>query len=183
MARKGLPPRAARPARKARRKDGSVVHVHYTPAIAEMICERIANGEIWYRICNTEGLPSYKSLYVWLDRYPAFAEAYARAQDIAAHARFEKALVVAEDATAATVSADRLHVSTLLRHAEVLAPQRYGSRRREAAPEPPLIVVQQYRRDPLGGPAIPILDVTPTAPRLDRAIDEAVGGEDRSDAG
>jgi hypothetical protein len=161
---RGTTPRAPRPARKAVRKDGSVVHVHYTPEVAEQICERIANGEIWYRFCNTDGLPSYRSLYVWVKRYPEFAEAYAQAQEIAAHARFEKALVVAEDATAATVSADRLHVSTLLRHAAALAPLSYGSERRggRAAEPPATIILQQYRRDPLGGPAIPIFDVTPT---------------------
>ena len=71
------------------------------------------------------------------------------------------------------MSADRLHVSTLLRHAEALAPLRYGSGRREA-PEPPTIILQEYRRDPLGGPAIPIFDVTPT-----KAIDVEEGSDER----
>jgi hypothetical protein len=171
MPKRSSTPRPPRPAGKVVRKDGRVLHVHYTPAVAEEICERISGGEIWYRICNTGRLPSYRSLYVWTKRYPEFAEAYAQAQEIAAHARFEKALVVAEDSTAATVQADRLHVSTLKWHAEALAPDVYGVRRRVGEREAPMVILQEYRRDPLGGPAIPIFDVTPQ-----QARDGAGGG-------
>jgi hypothetical protein len=156
-------PRPLRPARKAVRRDGSVVHVHYTPKVAAEICERIANGDSWYRICNTGRLPSYRTLYTWRDRYPEFAEALAQAQEVSAHARFEKALAVAEDATAATVQADRLHVGTLKWHAERLAPAIYGPGRGagENGERVTTVILQQYRRDPLGGPAIPVFDEAP----------------------
>jgi hypothetical protein len=156
MPKRSSTPYPVRPARKPVRKDGSVIHSRYTPELAEKICERIAGGEIWWRICSTDGLPSYRALYQWAGRYPEFAEALAQAREIAAHARFDKALVVAEDSVPATVQSDRLHVSTLLRHAEALGPDHYDPRRRRDMEAETTFVVQQYRRDPLGGPAIPI---------------------------
>jgi hypothetical protein len=147
---------AVRPRRKSVSRDGSVIYRRYTPKLAEEICERIAAGEIWWRICNTGRMPSYRALYQWVNRYPEFAEAYAQAREIAAHARFDEALVVAEDSTPETVQSDRLHVGTLLRHAEALGPDHYGPRRRADLESETTFVVQQYRRDPLGGPAIPI---------------------------
>lgn len=156
-----MPERSSKPApvrrkRKPVRRDGSVIYSFYTPKLAEEICERIAAGEIWWRICCTGRMPSYRALYQWEKRYPEFAEALAQAREIAAHARFDKALVVAEDSTPATVQSDRLHVGTLLRHAEALGPDHYGPRRRADLEAETTFVVQQYRRDPLGGPAIPI---------------------------
>lgn len=156
MPKRSSTPRPPRPARKPVRADGSVVYRRYTPKLAEEICERIADGEVWYRICNTGRLPSYRALYQWVARYPEFAEAYAQAREIAAHARFDKALVVAEDSMPATVQSDRLRVSTLLRHAEALGPDHYGPRRRHDMEAETTFYVQAYRRDPLGGPAIPI---------------------------
>jgi hypothetical protein len=92
-------------------------------------------------------------------RYPEFAEAYAQAREVAAHARFDQALVVAEDSVPATVQSDRLRVSTLLRHAEALNPDSYDARRKPRDVDiETTFVIQEYRRDPLGGPAIPILD-------------------------
>lgn len=100
----------------------------YSRAVAEEICQRIAGGEVWFKICNTGGLPSYATLYAWLRKYPDFAEAYAQAREMAADLRADKALVVAEAATPATVQADRLRVTTLQWHAAKAAPRRYGSR-------------------------------------------------------
>jgi hypothetical protein len=119
------PGRGRTPLRTRRRRSP----VAFTPEVAAEICERLGSGETWYRIAGTGRLPCYTTLYDWTRRYPEFAEALAQAQEIGADAKFEKALAVAEDATAATVTADRLHVSTLMKHAEKLAPQKYGAAR------------------------------------------------------
>src|SRR3569623_8300 len=119
---------ARTPAGKTVRADGAVLYVRYSKKVADRICRRIAQGEIWHRICNTDGLPSYTALYVWQKRYPDFAAAYAQAKEMAADLRADRALVVAEEATAATVQADRLRVSTLQWHAAKAAPKRYGPR-------------------------------------------------------
>jgi hypothetical protein len=129
MAEKPSPKRKqVRPAGKTPGPDGSVTHVRYSKRVTEEICRRIARGEVWHRICNTDGLPSYDSLYQWRRKYPDFAEAFAQAREIAADLHADKVLVVAEQSTAATVQADRLHVGALQWHAGKAAPKRYGSR-------------------------------------------------------
>jgi len=142
--------RPAQPASKTVRADGTVTHVRYSKRVAREICERIAAGEIWFRICNTGRLPSYTTLYGWLRKHPDFAEGYAQAREMAADLRADKALAVAEDATAATVQADRLRVNTLQWHAAKAAPRRYGSRpgQDDGDGRPPELVirVRQFER-------------------------------------
>ncbi len=139
-----------RPARKVPAADGSVTHVRYSKRVTEEICRRIARGEIWHRICNTEGLPSYDTLYQWLRKYPDFAEEFAQAREMAADLRADQVLVVAEEATAATVQRDRLRVASLQWHAGKAAPRRYGSRAgdevKEGEPRELVIRIRQFER-------------------------------------
>jgi hypothetical protein len=115
--------------RKPRRADGSAIHVPYSKAITQKICERLAAGESWSHFCKEAGMPSYGIFYHWRRTRPEFADAVEEARLIAAEARFEKALEVAMAATAATVNADKLKVATLMRHAELLDPSRFSDRR------------------------------------------------------
>ena len=143
--------RSPLPAIKAVRADGTATLARYSKGLAAEICERIAAGEIWFKICNTGRLPSYTTLYQWLKRHPDFAEAYAQAKEMAADLRADKALAVAEGATAATVTADRLRVSTLQWHAGKAAPRRYGSRvgadvEEEGPPRELVIRVRRFER-------------------------------------
>lgn len=102
--------------------------VWFTPELGQEICARIGAGETWSRMAGTRGMPSYTTLYQWRDEHPEFAAELARARDIAADARAERALEVSEEATATTVQAARLLVSTLLWHAAKGAPHRYGAK-------------------------------------------------------
>ena len=102
--------------------------VRYGHKVATRVCERIAGGESWFRICNSDGLPSYTTLYAWAAKYPEFGRALAEARQMAADLRADKALAVAEASTAATASADRLHVSALQWHAGKSAPGRWGAK-------------------------------------------------------
>jgi hypothetical protein len=152
MPRKATPVRVpGRPASRAHRGDGRVLCIRYTQKVAREICERIAEGQVWFRICNTGKLPSYGTLFRWLQRYPDFAEAYEQAREIAAEQRADKALVVAEGATPATVTCDRLHVSTLQWHATRAGGQgRYGGWGKEGkdklGPARLIIEVRQFER-------------------------------------
>jgi len=122
-------PRARKgPAPKTVRKDGTVSYVRYSKKVTRAICKRIARGDIWYRIANTDGLPSYDTLYTWLRKYPDFREDYAQAREMAADLRADKVLVVAEAATTETVPRDRLRVGALQWHAGKAAPKKYGPR-------------------------------------------------------
>ncbi len=113
---------------KTLRKDGTVNHVRYSKKVTNEICQRLAQGEVWHKICNTGRLPSYTTLYAWLGKHPDFAADYARAKEMAADLRADKVLVVAEEATAETVQRDRLRVGALQWHAGKAAPRKYGSR-------------------------------------------------------
>jgi len=116
------------PATKTVREDGTVSHVRYSRAVAREICERLAAGEMWFKICNTGRLPSYTTLYDWRRRYPEFAEGYAQAKEMAADLRADKALAVAEESTPASVQSDRLRVGALQWRAAKGAPRQYGAR-------------------------------------------------------
>jgi len=121
-----LPRSGAGPGKLRPRRNGKVVWVRYGPGVAREICERLARGEIWGQIAGTGRLPSYCALYVWKRKHPEFAAVVEEARRIAAEARFEKALEVAEASTPATVQADKLRVATLLLHAERLDPERFA---------------------------------------------------------
>lgn len=118
----------ARPRAKTVRRDGTIAYVRYSKTVTKAICKRIARGDVWYRIANTDGLPSYDTLYTWLRKYPDFAADFALAKEMAADLRADKVLVVAEEATAETVQRDRLRVGALQWHAGKAAPKKYGSR-------------------------------------------------------
>jgi hypothetical protein len=145
-------PRPARwrkpPRKRSVGRNGRKLEVRYGADVTRRICERLATGEFWARICNTDGLPSHATLYYWQRKHPEFAAAVEAARRIAAEARFEMALEVAAASTPATVQSDRLHVATLLTHAERMDPERFGRRGGGAGGEPPvrMIVVRRFER-------------------------------------
>ncbi|WP_374471078.1 hypothetical protein [Phenylobacterium sp.] len=112
--------------RRPRKADGSMTHVFYSKKLAETICERLASGESWVKVCRGADMPSYRSFYRWREKHPEFFEAVEEARRAGAEARFEQAVEVAMDATAATVQADKLKVSTLLHCAERMDRARFG---------------------------------------------------------
>lgn len=157
-----LRPRGGAGAGKLRpRRNGKVVHVRYGPAVAREICERLARGEIWSQIAGAGRLPSYHTLYDWQAKHPEFAAAVADARRIAAEARFEQALEVAQASTPATLQSDRLRVATLLHHAERLDPERFGkagTRREDDRVQ--TIVIRRFERaiDDQGRPYVRVIE-------------------------
>lgn len=109
-------------------KHGQVTCVRYGIAVARQICARLAKGESWSRIANTQGMPCYSALYAWQKRHPEFAEAVAQAREIGADYCADKALEVAAASTKDTVQQDRLFVQTLMKHAALKAPKRWGGK-------------------------------------------------------
>ena len=58
------------PKPKTVRRDGTVSCTRYSKAVTRELCLRIAQGEIWHKICNAGRMPSYTTLYVGLRKYP-----------------------------------------------------------------------------------------------------------------
>src|SRR4051812_25757521 len=57
----------------------------YTPEMAEMICDRLMEGESLRAICSEDAMPSQRVIYKWLLVQPEFVQQYARAREVQAH--------------------------------------------------------------------------------------------------
>lgn len=143
--------RAPAPAKKTPRTGRIRIYVRYSPKIARQICERIASGEPWSKVCLDEAMPSYTSLYGWCDRHPEFAEELSRARVMAADLFADRVLEVAQAATSATASGDRLHVGALQWRAAKAAPHLYG-RKAEERVETRKIIVEVRKFEKVIGP-------------------------------
>lgn len=53
----------------------------YSEELADLICERLVEGESLASICRDEDMPRISTVYAWLRQKPAFLEAYTRARD------------------------------------------------------------------------------------------------------
>lgn len=69
----------------------------FTKEMADIICERIANGESLRSICEDEGMPSKSTVFKWLSEEQTFSDQYARAREAQADAIFDDILSIADD--------------------------------------------------------------------------------------
>jgi hypothetical protein len=143
--------RVSTPAKKTPRNGRIRIYVRYSPKIAREICERIAGGEPWSKICLDETMPSYTSLYGWCDRNPEFAEELTRARVMLADRFADRVLEVAEAATPATASAARVRIGALQWKAAKAAPHLYG-RKAEDRVEQRKIIVEVRKFEKVIGP-------------------------------
>ncbi|MEW5685801.1 MAG: hypothetical protein AB1942_12860 [Pseudomonadota bacterium] len=100
----------------------------YSKAFGQRICERIATCGDWRESYEGFGKPPYDALHVWPETHPEFAAALARAREIAADARADAVLAIAEQSTAATVAVDRLKIMTVQWHVQRTSPPRPAAR-------------------------------------------------------
>lgn len=72
----------------------------YTPALADVICERLAAGESLNRICKDDGMPAESTVRLWAkeDR-DGFAAKYARAREEQWQHWAEEILDIADDSS------------------------------------------------------------------------------------
>ena len=106
--------------------------VRFSRAVAEEICERIAQGESWSQISADEAMPSYTTLYSWLKKYPEFAELYMSARQALADRKFDSAWQIADAVPGEGVPQAKLKIDTLRWQTTRLAPKVYGDRAAEA---------------------------------------------------
>lgn len=71
----------------------------YSDDIANIICERIADGESLRSICESDEMPAKSTVFDWLadDRYEAFRTKYARAREAQADALVDEMIDIADD--------------------------------------------------------------------------------------
>jgi hypothetical protein len=117
----------------------------YTPEVAALICERLAEGESLRAICRDAGMPPESTVRGWvLDNVQDFAAQYARARDIGLDAMAEEILEIADTPVEGVRREEgndgyreiredmlghrRLQVDTRKWLLSKMAPKRYGDR-------------------------------------------------------
>jgi hypothetical protein len=124
---------------KGRKKTGRPSR--YSDALAESICERIAEGESLVSICRSDAMPGYSTVLRWLDANEEFRGRYARARDDQAE-RFAQEIVDIADTEEDTQRA-KLRMDARKWVAAKLLPKKYGERQtleHEGAGGGPIII-------------------------------------------
>ncbi len=113
----------------------------YSDDLADIICERLADGQSLRTICADEAMPSQSMVFRWLadDRHVAFREQYAKAREAQADTLADEILDIADDArndwmqreeglafNAEHVQRSRLRVEARKWLAGKMRPKKYG---------------------------------------------------------
>jgi hypothetical protein len=98
----------------------------YTEEMGERICRELSNGRTITAICAEDWAPSLDGVYGWLAKYPAFAEAYARARDVQQEVFASQIIDIA--ATVEDPAKARNMIDARKWHAAKVAPKKWGDR-------------------------------------------------------
>jgi hypothetical protein len=110
----------------------------YTPELADLICERLANGESLAEICADRSMPGLRTVVRWAAENEGFGAEYARAREAQAEVMDAKILATADEAGKDPAAA-RVKIGAYQWRAAKLAPKRYSERQVLAGdPEAPL---------------------------------------------
>lgn len=71
--------------------------IPYTQELADLICERLVEGESLRKICLSDDMPSAALVCRWLGEHDEFREQYARAREAQADTLADEILDIADD--------------------------------------------------------------------------------------
>lgn len=71
--------------------------LEFNEAVADAICERLADGESLRSICRDDDMPAKSTVFKWLGLIPAFADQYARARETQADSLADDIVDIADD--------------------------------------------------------------------------------------
>ncbi|NSY17251.1 terminase small subunit protein [Neorhizobium sp. AL 9.2.2] len=119
----------------------------YSQDMADLICERITQGESLRAICSDDGMPHAGTVCRWLAKHEAFREQYAHARQAQAELMADELLEIADDGTndwmekknadgenigwrenGEAMRRSQLRISTRQWIAERLLPKKYGTK-------------------------------------------------------
>lgn len=69
----------------------------FTQKVADLICERISNGESLRQICRDEEMPGKSTVMKWLAANAEFVDQYARAREVQADHFADEILEISDD--------------------------------------------------------------------------------------
>jgi hypothetical protein len=137
----------------------------FDQAIADQICDRIAEGEPLRQICRLEGFPAWRTVYLWQEQNADFAARIARARVSGFDAIAEECLEIADDtrydtrtsgsgdnerevANAEWIGRSKVRIETRLKLLAKWDPRRYGEKLELAGnQDSPLTVVVKRLTD------------------------------------
>ena len=99
----------------------------YTDEMGDKICDLLTQGMSLRKICQSDDFPNASTVYVWLDRFPAFAEKYVRAREAATEDMLEDILAIADDPQI-EVQDKRVRIDTRKWAMGKLKPKKYGDK-------------------------------------------------------
>lgn len=70
----------------------------FTQEVADIICDRLVEGESLRSICSDEDMPNKSTVFRWLQANEAFRDQYARAKEAQAEALIDEIFDIADDA-------------------------------------------------------------------------------------
>lgn len=117
----------------------------FTQETADVICERIANGESLRLICDDDDMPDKATVFRWLKAEQDFCDQYARAREAQADTLFDEILHISntpvvgektktdkdgnvETSTGDMIEHRRLQIETRKWMAGKLKPKKYGEK-------------------------------------------------------
>lgn len=98
----------------------------YTEALADKICERVAEGESLNAICKEPEMPARLTIYRWFREYESFSNNYARAREDQADFYADEIIALADSATDPQKA--RLQIDTRKWVASKLKSKKYGDK-------------------------------------------------------
>lgn len=103
----------------------------YDRGLAQVICQRIAEGEALTAICQEVEMPCFSTLYAWGRKIPEFADMMRAAREAQAHWYCDTGWTLAMQATPDTAYVTDVRLKQLRWTAGCLAPRVYGVKRVE----------------------------------------------------
>ena len=115
----------------------------FTQEMADLICERLADGESLRAICSSEDMPNRATVFRWLASNDQFSDQYARAREEQAECLADEIVAISDEAEAAVkhegeevrlvmdataIARNRLRVDARKWVASKLKPKKYGDR-------------------------------------------------------
>lgn len=102
----------------------------FTPALADNICERIANGESLRNICRDAAMPNQDTVHSWLNKDKEFSEQYTRARARQEDSYFEDLIEIADGVIpdAAEVAKARVQIDARKWVLSRMNPKKYGDK-------------------------------------------------------
>jgi hypothetical protein len=113
----------------------------YTQEMADIICERLSDGESLRKICLDDDMPAKTTVFKWLGAQPTFANQYARAREVQAETMAEEILEISDETSQDTlfteygdkpnsewISRSKLRVEARKWLMSKMAPKKYGEK-------------------------------------------------------